>query len=83
MLANINGREDQKQYGTDIFKATAYGSTDQLPLLITRAYWKGLNPSFNGKFKVTASLTTPDGTVVSGPAKTFIVNNGKVTAVNQ
>lgn len=83
VLANINGREDQKQYGTDIFKATAYGSTDQLPLLITRAYWKGLNPSFNGKFKVTASLTTPDGTVVSGPAKTFIVNNGKVTAVNQ
>ena len=83
VLANINGREDQKQYGTDIFKATAYGSTDQLPLLITRAYWKGLNPSFNGKFKVTASLTTPDGTVVKGPAKTFIVNNGKVTAVNQ
>lgn len=83
VLANINGREDQKQYGTDIFKATAYGSTDQLPLLITRAYWKGLNTSFNGKFTVTASLTTPDGTVVSGPAKTFIVNNGKVTAVNQ
>ncbi len=83
VLANVNGQEDQKQYGTDIFKATAYGSKDQLPLLITRAYWKGLGPSFNGKFKVTASLTTPDGTVVKGPAKTFIVNNGKVTAVNQ
>lgn len=82
VLANVNGQEDQKQYGTDIFKATAYGSKDQLPLLITRAYWKGLGPSFNGKFKVTASLTTPDGTVVKGPAKTFIVNNGKVTAVN-
>lgn len=83
VLANINGREDQKQYGTDIFKATAYGSTDQLPLLITRAYWRGLDTSFNGKFKVTASLTTPDGTVVKGSAKTFVVNNGKVTAVNQ
>ncbi|WP_154053528.1 hypothetical protein [Olsenella uli] len=83
VLANVNGQEDQKQYGTDIFKATAYGSKDQLPLLITRAYWKGLGPSFNGKFKVTASLTTPDGTVVKGPAKTFIVNNGKVTADNQ
>lgn len=83
VLANVNGQEDQKQYGTDIFKATAYGSKDQLPLLITRAYWKGLGPSFNGKFKVTASLTTPDGTVVSGPVKTFVVNNGKVTAVNQ
>lgn len=83
VLANVNGQEDQKQYGTDIFKATAYGSKDQLPLLITRAYWKGLGPSFNGKFKVTASLTTPDGTVVSGPVKTFVVNNGKVTADNQ
>ena len=83
VLANVNGREDQKQYGKDIFKATAYGSKDQLPLLITRAYWKGLDSSFNGKFKVTASLTTPDGTVVSGPVKTFVVNNGKVTAVNQ
>lgn len=83
VLANVNGREDQRQYGSDIFKATAYGSTDQLPLLITRAYWKGLDPSFNGKFKVTASLTTPDGTVVKGSAKTFVVNNGNVTAVNQ
>lgn len=83
VLANVNGREDQKQYGKDIFKATAYGSKDQLPLLITRAYWKGLDSSFNGKFKVTASLTTPDGTVVSGPVKTFVVNNGKVTADNQ
>lgn len=83
VLANVNGREDQKQYGKDIFKATAYGSKDQLPLLITRAYWKGLDSSFNGKFKVTASLTTPDGTVVSGPVKTFVINNGKVTAVNQ
>lgn len=83
VLANVNGREDQKQYGKDIFKATAYGSKDQLPLLITRAYWKGLDSSFNGKFTVTASLTTPDGTVVSGPVKTFVVNNGKVTAVNQ
>lgn len=83
VLANVNGQVDQKQYGNDIFKATAYGSKDQLPLLITRAYWKGLDSSFNGKFKVTASLTTPDGTVVSGPAKTFIVNNGTVTAVNQ
>ena len=83
VLANVNGREDQRQYGSDIFKATAYGSTDQLPLLITRAYWKGLDPFFNGKFKVTASLTTPDGTVVKGSAKTFVVNNGNVTAVNQ
>lgn len=83
VLANVNGREDQRQYGSDIFKATAYGSKDQLPLLITRAYWKGLDPSFNGKFKVTASLTTPDGTVVKGSAKTFVVNNGNVTAVNQ
>ncbi len=83
VLANVNGREDQKQYGNDIFKATAYGSSNQLPLLITRAYWKGLDSSFKGKFTVAASLTTPDGTVVKGPAKTFIVNNGKVTAVNQ
>lgn len=83
VLANVNGREDQKQYGNDIFKATAYGSSNQLPLLITRAYWKGLDSSFNGKFKVAASLTTPDGTVVKGPVKTFVVNNGKVTADNQ
>ena len=83
VLANVNGREDQKQYGKDIFKATAYGSKDQLPLLITRAYWKGVNPSFKGKFTVAASLTTPDGTVVKGPVKTFVVNNGKVTADNQ
>ena len=83
VLANVNGREDQKQYGNDIFKATAYGSSNQLPRLITRAYWKGLDSSFNGKFKVAASLTTPDGTVVKGPVKTFVVNNGKVTADNQ
>ena len=83
VLANVNGREDQKQYGNDIFKATAYGSSNQLPLLITRAYWKGVNPSFKGKFTVAASLTTPDGTVVKGPVKTFVVNNGKVTADNQ
>ena len=83
VLANVNGREDQKQYGNDIFKATAYGSKDQLPLLITRAYWKGLDSSFKGKFTVAASLTTPDGTVVKGPVKTFVVNNGKVTADNQ
>lgn len=83
VLANVNGREDQKQYGNDIFKATAYGSSNQLPLLITRAYWKGLDSSFNGKFKVAASLTTPDGTVVKGPVKTFVVSNGKVTADNQ
>lgn len=83
VLANVNGREDQKQYGNDIFKATAYGSINQLPLLITRAYWKGVNPSFKGKFTVAASLTTPDGTVVKGPVKTFVVNNGKVTADNQ
>ena len=83
VLANVNGREDQKQYGNDIFKATAYGSSNQLPLLITRAYWKGVDPSFKGKFTVAASLTTPDGTVVKGPVKTFVVNNGKVTADNQ
>lgn len=83
VLANVNGREDQKQYGNDIFKATAYGSSNQLPLLITRAYWKGLDSSFKGKFTVAASLTTPDGTVVKGPVKTFVVNNGKVTADNQ
>lgn len=83
VLANVNGREDQKQYGNDIFKATAYGSSNQLPLLITRAYWKGVNPSFKGKLTVAASLTTPDGTVVKGPVKTFVVNNGKVTADNQ
>lgn len=83
VLANVNGREDQKQYGNDIFKATAYGSSNQLPLLITRAYWKGLDSSFKGWFTVAASLTTPDGTVVKGPVKTFVVNNGKVTADNQ
>lgn len=83
VLANVNGREDQKQYGNDIFKATAYGSSNQLPLLITRAYWKGVDPSFKGKFTVAASLSTPDGTVVKGPVKTFVVNNGKVTADNQ
>lgn len=83
VLANVNGREDQKQYGNDIFKATAYGSSNQLPLLITRAYLKGVDPSFKGKFTVAASLTTPDGTVVKGPVKTFVVNNGKVTADNQ
>lgn len=83
VLANVNGREDQKQYGKDIFKATAYGSSNQLPLLITRAYWKGVDPSFKLKFTVVASLTTPDGTVVKGPVKTFVVNNGKVTADNQ
>lgn len=37
----------------------------------TRAVVKDVDKNFNGSFKVTVSVTTPDGTVVTGPESTL------------